>query len=264
MKIARVQLKSGEKTYAIVDENSRLCRAKGDPFAGILAAADESVAPVRWLAPIKPRAILCIGLNYRKHAEESGAAIPEYPVLFMKNPYAATGHGQPIKLPKVCGDEVDYEAELAVVIAKPALDVPKEDALDYVLGYTAANDISARIWQAQLGGSQWNRGKSFNTFAPLGPVLATRDEIPNPNALAVRSELNGQEMQSSTTADMIFDVPALIAFLSQDTTLLPGTVILTGTPQGIGWARSPKVLLKSGDTITVEVEKIGLLTNPVE
>jgi len=264
MKIARVQLKTGEKTYAIQQEDGRLFRAKGDPFGGTVTATEEVLKPVRWMAPIKPRAILCIGLNYRKHAEESGASIPDYPILFMKNPYAATGNGQPIKLPKVCGDEVDYEAELAVVIAKPALNVSKEDALNYVLGYTAANDISARLWQTKLGGSQWNRAKGFDTFAPMGPVLVTADDIPDQNALAVRSELNGQEMQSSTTADMIFDVPTLIEFLSQDTTLLPGTVILTGTPQGIGWARDPKVLLKPGDTITVEVEKIGQLTNPVE
>lgn len=263
MKIARVELKNGEKTLAVLQKDGGLRRANGDPFAGTLAATDEIVEPVRWLTPIKPRVILCIGLNYRKHAQESGAPIPQYPVLFMKNPNAATGHGQPIRIPKVCGDEVDYEAELAVVIAKTALDVSKKDALGYVLGYTAANDVSARLWQSQLGGSQWNRGKSFNTFAPLGPVLVTPDEIPDPNALAIRSELNGREMQSSSTADMIFDVASLIHFLSQDTTLLPGTVILTGTPEGIGWARSPKVLLKPGDTITIEVEKIGLLSNPV-
>jgi 2-keto-4-pentenoate hydratase/2-oxohepta-3-ene-1,7-dioic acid hydratase in catechol pathway len=141
--------------------------------------------------------------------------------------------------------------------------VPKEEALDYVMGYTAANDVSARIWQAKLGGSQWNRAKGFDTFAPMGPVLVTPDEIPNPNALAIRSELNGREMQSSSTADMIFDVPTLISFLSEDTTLLPGTVILTGTPEGIGWVRDPKVLLQPGDTITIEIEGIGKLTNPV-
>ena len=158
---------------------------------------------------------------------------------------------------------MDYEAELAVVIGKPARNVSKKDALDYVLGYMCSNDVSARIWQSKRGGSQWCRGKGFDTFAPLGPVLVTRDEVPDPNALAITSSLNGETMQSSNTKDMIFDVPTLISFLSEDTTLLPGTVILTGTPEGVGWARNPKVLLKPGDTIAVEIEGLGRLENPV-
>ncbi|MCP4644502.1 MAG: fumarylacetoacetate hydrolase family protein [bacterium] len=263
MKIARVTNASGEIVYAALQDDGTLRRIEAAEPDELPAMTDEVVEAKEWLAPVDPRTILCIGLNYRKHAEESGSPIPEYPVLFMKNPMAAVGHGQPIRIPAVCDDEVDYEAELAVVIGKEACNVSKEDALDYVLGYMAANDVSARKWQSVQGGSQWCRGKAFDTFAPFGPALVTPDEIPDPNALAIRSELNGVEMQSSNTGDMIFDVPTLIAFLSQDTTLLPGTVILTGTPEGIGWARDPKVLLNPGDTITIEIEGIGRLTNPV-
>ncbi|MBN2308601.1 MAG: fumarylacetoacetate hydrolase family protein [Candidatus Hydrogenedentes bacterium] len=263
MKIARIKDQSGHTALAALQDDGTLIRIKGKVLETSPALTGERVTAKEWLPPVQPTAILCIGLNYRKHAEEGGAAIPEYPVLFLKNPAAATGHGQPIRLPKVCEKEVDYEAELAVIIGKTARNVPEEAALDYVLGYTAANDVSARIWQSVKGGSQWNRGKGFDTFAPLGPVLVTPDEIPNPNALAIRTELNGAEMQSSNTADMIFDVPTLISFLSEDTTLLPGTVILTGTPEGIGWARNPKVLLKAGDSVTIEIQGIGRLTNPV-
>ena len=158
---------------------------------------------------------------------------------------------------------MDYECELAVVIGKAAKNVSKEKALDYVLGYTCANDVSARDWQRTFGGSQWCRGKTFDTFCPLGPVLVTADEIPNPNQLAIKTILNGKTMQDLNTNDMIFDVPTLISFLSGSTTLLPGTVILTGTPQGVGMAMNPPVWLKSGDVVTIEIEKIGSLTNPV-
>lgn len=263
MRIARIRDDSGRVVHAAQQDDGTLLRLEGDIFDKPTVTG-EPVEAGEWLAPVQPAAILCIGLNYRAHAEEGGAAIPDFPVLFMKNPSAATGHGQPIQLPKVCDDEVDYEAELAVVIGKTARDVPEAEALDYVLGYTAANDVSARVWQAVKGGSQWNRGKGFDTFAPMGPVLVTTDEIPNPNMLEIRSELNGREMQHSNTADMIFDVSTLIAFLSQDTTLAPGTVILTGTPSGIGWARDPKVTLRPGDTISIQIEGIGTLTNPVQ
>jgi 2-keto-4-pentenoate hydratase/2-oxohepta-3-ene-1,7-dioic acid hydratase in catechol pathway len=263
MRIVRVKDETGEIVHASEQADGTLLKLEGNPLFDMPHLTDQKVTVVKYLAPIEPAAILCIGLNYRKHAEEGGSPIPEWPVLFMKNPNAATGHGQPIRLPAVCREEVDYEAELAVIIGKTARNVSREDALDHVAGYCCANDVSARIWQLQLGGSQWNRGKSFDTFCPLGPVMVTADDIPNPNALAIRSELNGEEMQASNTADMIFDVPELIHFLSQDTTLLPGTVIITGTPSGIGWARDPKVTLKKGDAITVEIEKIGRLTNPV-
>jgi 2-keto-4-pentenoate hydratase/2-oxohepta-3-ene-1,7-dioic acid hydratase in catechol pathway len=159
--------------------------------------------------------------------------------------------------------EVDYECELAVVIGRRCKNVPKESALDYVLGYTCANDVSARDWQGKWGGSQWCRGKTFDTFAPLGPCLVLKDEIPDPSALKIRTVLNGQVMQDWNTGDMIFDVPTLIAFLSGSTTLLPGTVILTGTPHGVGFARKPPVFLQPGDSVTIEIDRIGALTNPV-
>jgi 2-keto-4-pentenoate hydratase/2-oxohepta-3-ene-1,7-dioic acid hydratase in catechol pathway len=161
-------------------------------------------------------------------------------------------------------DAVDYEGELAMVIGRAAKNVAREHALDYVLGYTCSNDVSARDWQLYKGGGQWCRGKTFDTFAPLGPCLTTADELPNPNALGLKTTLNGVAMQDWTTADMIFDVPALIEFLSGSTTLFPGTVILTGTPHGVGMARRPRVYLQPGDTVSVEIEGIGTLTNPVE
>jgi 2-keto-4-pentenoate hydratase/2-oxohepta-3-ene-1,7-dioic acid hydratase in catechol pathway len=191
-------------------------------------------------------------------------AIPQHPVLFIKNPAAVQNPGDPILLPSVLkSDSVDYECELAVVIGKTARNVSKADALNYVLGYTCANDVSARDWQKNGGGGQWCRGKTFDTFCPLGPVLVTTDEIPNPNALGIKTILNGEAVQDWNTNDMIFDVPTLIEFLSADTTLLPGTVIITGTPQGVGMARKPPLWMKSGDSVTIEIEGIGSLTNPV-
>ena len=216
------------------------------------------------LAPLTPTAIFCIGLNYRKHAEETKAKIPQWPVLFMKSPGAVQNPGDPIELPvQLKSTQVDYECELAVVIGRKCKNVKRANALDYVLGYTCGNDVSARDWQKDFGGSQWCRGKTFDTFCPLGPCLVTKDEIPNPNALKIRTVLNGEAVQDWTTSDMIFDVPTLIEFLSGSTTLLPGTVILTGTPHGVGVAREPKLFLKAGDKVTVEIEKIGELTNPV-
>jgi len=216
------------------------------------------------LAPLEPAAFWCIGLNYRRHAEETKAQIPEYPILFFKGPNALQHPGGPIALPRhLRSDSVDYEAELAVVIGKACKNVSRETALDYVLGYTCANDVSARDWQIYKGGGQWCRGKTFDTFAPLGPCLVTPDEIPNPNALGIRTILNGETVQDWNTDDMIFDVPAIIAFLSGSTTLLPGTVILTGTPHGVGMARRPRLYLQPGDTVTVEIDGIGALTNPV-
>jgi 2-keto-4-pentenoate hydratase/2-oxohepta-3-ene-1,7-dioic acid hydratase in catechol pathway len=163
----------------------------------------------------------------------------------------------------LASDEVDYECELAVVIGRRCKNVSPEHALEYVLGYTCANDVSARDWQIKKGGSQWSRGKTFDTFAPLGPVLVTADEIPNPNALRISTRLNGEVVQDSNTSDMIFDVPHIIAFLSGSTTLLPGTVILTGTPEGVGMARTPPRWLEPGDEVSIDIEGIGTLTNSV-
>ncbi len=264
MKIIRYTNDRGGCTWAAIDADGTARKIEGD-ILGQWRVTDEVVTPGPLLAPIEPTALLCIGVNYRHHAAESGAPIPEFPVLFMKSPAAVQDPGKPILLPRALrSDEVDYEAELAVVIGKRGKNVPKERALEYVLGYTCANDVSARDWQKQWGGGQWCRGKTFDTFAPMGPCLVTPDEIPDPNALAIRCTVSGETMQDWTTRDMIFDVPTLIAFLSGSTTLLPGSVILTGTPHGVGMARKPPRWLRPGDTVTVEIERIGQLTNPVE
>lgn len=258
-----------------VDEQDQVCWGtdpdgesalllEGDLLGG-LRPASRRVGVGKLLCPLEPRAILAIGLNYRQHAAETGQPVPDRPVLFMKNPAAAHHPRDPIVLPRGMAErpEVDFEAELAVVIGTAARNVPAERALSHVLGYTAANDVSARRVQKEGGGGQWVRGKSFDTFCPLGPALLTPEEIPDPQDLAVRAVLNNDVMQDARTSDMIFTVAALIAFLSRDTTLLPGTVILTGTPAGVGYARTPRVFLRPGDEISIEIESIGTLTNPV-
>lgn len=263
MKIIRYQEPGGNTHHASEQADGTALRIEGDIF-GDFRVTSEAAQVAKLLAPVAPTAILCIGLNYRKHAEEGNQAIPEYPVLFMKSLGALQNPGDPIRLPQsLKSSEVDYECELAVVIGKAARNVKRANALDYVLGYTCANDVSARDWQMKWGGGQWCRGKTFDTFAPMGPRLVLKDEIPDPNTLRIKTVLNGDVMQDWNTDDMIFDVPTLIEFLSGDTTLLPGTVILTGTPHGIGAARKPPVFLKAGDVVSIEIEKIGTLTNPV-
>lgn len=263
MKLLRYQDSHGKIHYGSLSTDGTTHRLNGDPISGW--STTQEVAEVsKILAPIEPRDILCIGLNYRKHAAEGGQPIPEFPVLFMKNSGTVQNPGDPIYLPrKLNSSAVDYECELAVVIGKPCYNVSREHALDYVLGYTCANDVSARDWQMKFGGSQWCRGKTFATFCPLGPVLVTPDEISNPNQLSIKTILNGNVMQDWNTNDMIFDVPTLIEFLSGSTRLAPGTVILTGTPHGVGGARKPPVYLQHGDTVSIEIEGIGTLTNPV-
>ena len=228
--------------------------------------ADSGVvaSPVTFLSPVEPSAILCIGLNFRDHAKEIGCAEPVTPVLFMKNPSALNHPGAPIVIPRSCEavPEVDYEIELAVVIGKTAKDVKEDDALGHVLGYTIANDVSARRWQKSNSG-QWVRAKSFDTFCPLGPELLTRDEIPDPQSLELVCRLNGEVMQRGSIGEMFFSVARIIALLSQDMTLLPGTVILTGTPSGVGVGRKPQVFLKPGDRLDLTIEPIGTLTNTV-
>lgn len=265
MKIIRYQESTTNAIrYAVQAADGSARVLSGDPLTGAVSSTDEPARIRKLLAPIAPTALYCIGLNYRRHAEETGARIPEYPIVFMKPSSAVQHPDDPIVIPThLRSDEVDYECELAVVIGRACKNVTKEEALSYVLGYTCANDVSARDWQIARGGSQWCRGKSFDTFAPLGPCLVTADEIPNPGALSIRTLLNGQVVQDSTTSDLIFDVPTLIAFLSGSTTLLPGTVILTGTPSGVGMARKPPLWLKAGDTVTIEIGGIGALTNPV-
>jgi 2-keto-4-pentenoate hydratase/2-oxohepta-3-ene-1,7-dioic acid hydratase in catechol pathway len=237
---------------------------RGDIFSG-MEVTDQRLVVRELLSPVLPAAILCIGLNYRLHAAETGILLPGCPVLFMKNPGAVTGPRAEIRIPVSCLEppQVDYEAELAVVIGKSAKNVRKEDALSYVFGYTCANDVSARIWQKQGGGKQWVRGKSFDTFCPLGPELVTADEIADPQQLTVECRLNRKVMQQAPTSEMIFSVAEIIAFLSESTTLLPGTVILTGTPNGVGFARTPPVFLQPGDLLETSIEGIGVMSNPV-
>jgi 2-keto-4-pentenoate hydratase/2-oxohepta-3-ene-1,7-dioic acid hydratase in catechol pathway len=249
--------------FAALQPDGSAREISGDLF-GAFRVTDRVVTPGKLLAPLVPTNILAIGLNYRKHAEEGGKGVPERPMLFIKSTNSLQNPGDPIELPrKLASTEVDYECELAVVIGKRCKNATRANALDFVLGYTAANDVSARDWQMRLNGGQFCQGKSFDTFCPLGPALVTRDEIPNPNNLRIRTILNGQTMQDWNTSDMVFDVPALIEFLSGSKTLLPGTVILTGTPHGVGYARKPPVFLKAGDSVTIELETVGTLTNPV-
>jgi 2-keto-4-pentenoate hydratase/2-oxohepta-3-ene-1,7-dioic acid hydratase in catechol pathway len=263
VKIIRYHDQKGEVGYAAQQPDGSALKLAGNIFNSP-EITTEQVEVVKLLAPVQPSSIICIGLNYRKHAEETGAKFPEYPVVFFKGVNTLQHPGEPILLPThLKSDEVDYECELAVVIGRASKNVSRERALDFVLGYTCCNDVSARDWQIKRGGGQWSRGKTFDTFSPLGPCLVTRDEISNPNALKIRTILNGQVMQDWNTNDMIFDVPALVEFLSGSTTLLPGTVILTGTPHGVGMAQKPPRWLKAGDTVTIEIEKIGSLTNPV-
>ena len=262
MKIIRHLTPHGPAHAALQPDGS--AREITGDILGDFKVTDRVVKPGKLLAPLVPVNILAIGLNYKKHAAEGGKGVPAQPMLFLKSTNSLQNPGDPIEIPqKLASTEVDFECELAVVIGKRCKNVSKADALKYVLGYTCANDVSARDWQQRLGGGQFCQGKSFDTFCPLGPVLVTRDEIPDPNKLAIRTILNGQAMQDWSTSDMVFDVPALIEFLSASKTLLPGTVILTGTPHGVGFARKPPVFLKAGDTVTVEIEAIGALTNPV-
>ncbi|MCE9611746.1 MAG: fumarylacetoacetate hydrolase family protein [Chthoniobacter sp.] len=263
MKIIRSQSPDG--TIGLVEQhaNGTATKLRGTLFEK-LEPTSETAVIAKVLAPVEPQAVVCIGLNYRQHAAETNAPLPKVPVVFFKNPAAVQNPGDEIELPRwLASGKVDYECELAVVIGRRCKNVSRADALDYVLGYTCGNDVSARDWQKEGGGSQWCRGKSFDTFCPLGPALVTPDEISNPNALRISTKVNGETLQDCSTADMIFDVPALIEFLSGSTTLLPGTVILTGTPHGVGMARTPPRWLQAGDVVAVEIEKIGTLSNPV-
>lgn len=263
MKIIRYLDPNRSVKYGALQSDGSALEISGDVF-GDCSVTQTTAQVSKLLTPVEPSNILCIGLNYRHHAVESKLAIPEFPVLFIKATTAAQNPGDPILLPRALrSDEVDYECELAVVIGKKCKNVPRDRALDYVLGYTCANDVSCRDWQFKWGGSQWCRSKTFDTFAPLGPCLVTPDELPNPNELAIRLDVNGEVLQDWNTNDMIFDIPRIIEFLSGSTTLAPGTVILTGTPQGVGMAQKPPRWLKPGDVTTVTIEGIGSLTNPV-
>jgi len=208
-----------------------------------------------------PGKIVCVGLNYADHASEQNIEPPKSPVLFAKFPTSVIGPGQPITWPSESSSQVDYEAELAVVIGRRARNVAARDAMSYVAGYTCANDVSAR--DAQFSDGQWIRGKSFDSFCPMGPHLVTSDEVPDPHNLHISCRVNGETRQSSNTKQLIFDVPALIEFISRTCTLLPGDVLLTGTPGGVGVFRDPQTFLQPGDEVEIEIEGVGILRNPV-
>ncbi len=275
------------------DQGPRVCGAFDGKYVDLLAADPEMPASVRellamssegqaraWsalrrgsvayepaqarlLPPVPdPRKIICIGLNYRDHAAESGVPAPPEPVLFSKYPTALIGHLQPIVLPRV-SNEIDYEAELVVVIGRGGRHLSRQQAWNHVGGYTVGHDVSARDWQLNKPAKQWMAGKTFDTFAPTGPDLVTPDEVPDPHDLGIRLRLNGQTMQDSNTKQLIFRVDELIAYLSQIMTLEPGDLIFTGTPPGVGMARKPPVWLKPGDVVEVEIDHLGVLRNPV-
>ena len=247
--------------YAALQPDGSARVVDGDPF-GAHHPTDQVVVPGPLLAPLDPVNILGIGLNYRKHADEGGKPVPARPMWFMKTSNTVQHPNGPIVLPAI-STKVDYEGELVIVLGRETRNVAQENALDHVLGYTIANDVSARDWQFELGGGQFCHGKSFDTFCPLGPVLVTADELRHPNDLRLETRVNGDVRQSWTTADMVFDVATLISFLSTSSTLPAGTIILTGTPHGVGYARTPPVWLAPGDTVAVTIEGIGTLTNPV-
>jgi len=230
-------------------------------IAGKGGANGVPLGDVKLLAPISnPSKLIAIGLNYMDHVRETGSKVPQIAIMFTKYTSAIVGLGDEIRWDPSVTAKVDWEAELAVVIGKRASKVKEEDAFDYILGYANCNDVSARDLQNEKG-DQWIMGKSLDTFAPMGPYLVTKDEIPDPNSLAIKCLVNGQAMQNSNTHEMIFKVPYLISYLSRGVTLLPGDIITTGTPDGVGGARKPPIFLKNGDVVTVEVEGLGQLTN---
>ncbi len=239
-----------------------LAAAEGESAVALAGVAFAREA-VRLLAPVPdPQKILCIGQNYRDHCAEQGKPLPERVAVFGKWPTCVIGDGDAIELPSA-SQAVDYEAELAVVIGRRGKDIPPAAAYDHVAGYTCLHDVSARDVQYADGGGQWLRGKSFDTFCPLGPCLVTRDEIPDPHTLDIWCELNGRRMQQSNTENLVFRVDYLVSELSRGVTLLPGDIITTGTPGGVGWFREPRVLLQPGDQVTIGIAGIGELRNPV-
>ncbi|KAG0167326.1 hypothetical protein DFQ28_005177 [Apophysomyces sp. BC1034] len=253
-------LPSNELTTDVINSgNLHANIIEGDIFGSHRVTA-TTVKVEKLLAPLLPSFYRGIGLNYRRHAADTNMAIPKKPIVFMKPGLTTVGPNEPIIIPSICQDETDYEAELAVVIGRRCKDVSREEALDYVAGYTACNDVSARKWQTSL--TQWCFGKGFDTFNPIGPMIVSSKLIQNPNNLRLGTRLNGQIMQDWSTNDMIFDVASLVSFLSQGTTLEPGEVILTGTPHGVGVARNPPVWLKDKDVCEIFVEGIGSLVNP--
>ena len=259
MKIVRYQ-KNGKVFYGKL-ENEQIFPIEGDVFGDFkLITEPIKREEVKLLAPVNPPNIIAIGLNYKKHAQESGHDYPKKPVIFLKATSSLIGPEDKIIIPQMAPDEVDYEAELTIVIGKRAKNVEIEEAEGYIFGYTCANDVSARDCQRRLD-KQWARGKSFDTFCPLGPWIET--ELAEPDRCRILSRLNGEIMQDSNTSDLIFSTKELLSYCSKNFTLYPGTVIMTGTPKGVGFARKPPVFLKPGDMIEIEIEGIGKLINLV-
>jgi 2-keto-4-pentenoate hydratase/2-oxohepta-3-ene-1,7-dioic acid hydratase in catechol pathway len=276
VRLARVRLRDGGSVHVARAEGDGwvLLRAEGDRPAGdalreALAAGDDlreggravDAGEVDLLAPVgRPSKVVAVGLNYADHARETGQQVPSTPLLFAKTPNAVVGPGEPITWRQSDSTQVDYEAELGVVMGRRASRVAAGDALSHVLGYTCCNDVSAR--DAQFGDVQWTRGKSFDSFCPLGPWVVTADEVPDPQALPIRCDVSGERLQDSSTSEMVFGVAELVAYISRFMTLEPGDVIATGTPWGVGFARTPPRFLGDGDEVTVTLEGIGSLTNP--
>jgi 2-keto-4-pentenoate hydratase/2-oxohepta-3-ene-1,7-dioic acid hydratase in catechol pathway len=227
---------------------------------GRVAMVAYGIDEIEFLPAVNPSKILAIGRNYTDHALEGGAEPPKAPMIFNKLPSSLSAHNASIVMPTIT-DKVDYEAELAVVIGRRAKRVSEAEALDYVFGYTLMNDVTAR--EIQRGDGQWTRGKGLDTFAPLGPFITTRDEVADVHNLNIKGLLNGEVMQSSNTSRMIFNIPYLVSYISQDITLEPGDIISTGTPEGVGAFRKPPVWLKDGDVFEVTIEELGKLRNPV-
>ncbi len=230
-------------------------------ISGAASSHARDPAGITFAAPIpRPPKLICIGLNYRDHAAEAKLALPEVPTMFAKFPTSVIGHGHPIVLPRN-SVKPDYEAEFAVVIGRRGRHIAADDWHDYVFGYTILNDVSARDFQ--MATSQWMIGKTFDTFAPIGPAIVTADEIADPHSLRISLTINGETLQDSNTGNLIFRVPQLIAYLSSVFTLEPGDIIATGTPAGVGFARKPPRWLKPGDQVKIQIEGIGELFNPV-
>lgn len=255
----------GEEYFgSFVDPTEASCRvALRDEATGVMSLSSLEYQVDTILPPVEPPAVWCVGLNYADHAAEVKITPPEFPILFSKAPTSLIGHKSAIVIPKVASDppEVDYEAELGVIIGREAKDVTEAEAMDYVMGYCIANDVTARRWQGKKGGGQWLRAKSFDTFLPCGPFITPKASVPDPQNLYIRTLLNGDLVQDGNTRNMITPIAKLISFISQGTTLLPGTLILTGTPAGVGYTKGR--YLTPGDTVTISIEGLGMLQNPV-
>ncbi len=257
MKFLRFIVKN--KEYFGILKDDEVFAIKGEIFNNDFEFTGErfNLEQIKFLPPCQVPNIIALGLNYREHAEEGGYKIPEYPVIFLKATTSLTGHLSPIILPKEAPDEVDYECELVIVIGKKCKNIEEREAKNYIFGYTCGNDVSARDCQLKKD-KQWARGKSFDTFCPIGPYIETEIE---PTNLKIRTILNGKVMQESNTSKMIFNPYKIVSYLSRQMTLLPGTIILTGTPSGVGFTRKPPVFLREGDIVEIEIEKIGRLKN---